>query len=420
MLVARAVNMTSNLLVISLLARRLTKDSFGLWSVLSSFVIFSGGFDLGLGQGLKNKLASLSATSSVETIKEERDYYFSVLYILFFVASCGILAGIVFCHFINWPYLLNIQDQKINAIIAPLMATIIAFLFINLPLSLNISGFLAYQESHLRGILDILQSLLLLLVISITTYLFSFPTIIISYYFSFTLSAIIATIFFLKRRKWSIIWLPIKYQINKVKPIFGISIHFWFLGLSAILIFATDPIIVSRVAGLAETGDFSVIQKLFTLLIAIHFTILTPLWSAYTQAAEGNDWKWIIKSLYNSIFITLALFSVGGLCIILIYKFIFKIWIGKDIENTRLVMAMAFWALMYSWINCFSVFLNGINKIRFQTYLIITSAILNIPISLMLGYRYGSIGVTIGSILSILPLAISNPIQTFKIIKNKV
>lgn len=419
MLLARGVGMLSSLLTVSLLTRTLTKDAFGLWSVIGSFVVFSGTFDLGLGQGLKNKLAALSVNSSVESLKNQKDYFFSTFYLLFLVAGIGVILTAFLSPSINWGYLFNIHDNYLNNNINSLMTIVISLLFFNLPLAINNSGFLAYQEAHWRGLLDILQSLSLLLSVFITLHYLHFQTIVITYYLTFNLLALISTFVFIQCRHWSFTWIPIKEQFDKVKPIIKTSLQFWFLGISATIVLSTDPIIASRVVGLAEAGDFSIVQRMFALLIAIHFTILMPLWSAYTLAAEKNEWDWIRKNLIRSVYFTLGLFLIGGSLIIIMHKLIFKIWIGREINNFPLVITMAIWALLLGWSSCFSVFINGFNRIKLQMLLSIFSAIINIPISLYLGHIYGVVGVSIGSIISILPSVISNPTQAFNILRFK-
>lgn len=418
MLVSRGIAVITNLLVVTLMARSLTKEAFGLWAVTGSIVLFSTSFDFGLGQGLKNKLAALSAISE-NNKNEQRDYFLSVFYFLLLIAVIVFLLCIIIIPFIQWNDMLNIHDPKLKNIVIALMITVFGSFMFNLPLSLSSSGFIAYQESHLRALFDIVQSIFLLIIVFVSVHFFSVMGIITSYYAVYVCVALLSTIVFFIRRGWKLILLPLSEQLRKVIPLAKISLQFWLLGLSSIVLLSADLIVVSRVAGLVEAGDYSLLQKMFALLIALHFTVLTPLWTAYTQAAETGDWIWIYRTLKRTVYLTVFLFVVGGFLIIVFHEPILYYWVGRKINYVPLVAAMALKTLIYSWINCYSVLLNSQNNIKIQTTLSVISALLIIPLSLNLGHNWGLIGVAIASIIVLLPVMVSNTIQVKIILKKR-
>jgi O-antigen/teichoic acid export membrane protein len=175
---------------------------------------------------------------------------------------------------------------------------------------------------------------------------------------------------------------------------------------------------VGKVAGLKDAGEYALVQKLFLLLNILHFAVLTPLWSAYTEATASKDMTWVKKMLGYSVVFSVLLFTVGSTALYLLGKPIIFLWTSKTLTNAPLFALMGLWVFIMGWVNCFSVYLNGIGKLSIQALLIVPAAIVYFPLSLYLGNRFGLTGICLASSLVWLPLAISNPIQALMSLKN--
>lgn len=418
MLGARGFALAASFLSIAVASRRLSPDAFGLWSILSSFAFFGATFDLGLGQGMRNRLATLAARPGDG--HEERNLFFAVLYALTGLTLVSLAVIVIIGRVLPWASWLGAQGSEL-ADIVPLVATIVAALFVlNIPLNLNGPGFLAYQEANRRSAVDVVQSAFLLVAVITLAGNTSFVSFIASYYILFDGVALLGLVFFIRSRGWSWPSIRLSSVVAMVRPLLVSSLRFWLLGVSALLIFTTDPIIAGRVLGLAEAGDFNVVQKLFTVLITVHFTVLTPLWSAYTRAAENDDWAWIDRALKRSLALTVLLVGLGALALVLLSRPILRFWVGREIDDISLVLALGVWASTFAIANCYSVLLNGLNQTRRQTILAVAGAIVNWPLSLWLGRRFGAQGIVEGTILVVLPAAISNYLQVRAILREKL
>src|SRR5690606_30100228 len=107
-----------------------------------------------------------------------------------------------------------------------------------------------------------------------------------------------------------------------------------------------------------------------------------------------------------------------GLLMIIFSKNIYYLWIGKEVDiSYSLSISVGFWVLINMWNSIFSQFLNGIGKLRIQLILGLLAAIINIPLSIVLGRSIGLIGVVIASIIVGLPGIIIYPLQYKKIIR---
>jgi Na+-driven multidrug efflux pump len=99
---------------------------------------------------------------------------------------------------------------------------------------------------------------------------------------------------------------------------------------------------------------------------------------------------------------------------------IYAIWIGDKVFIPITVSILVYlWMILNTWNNIYSNFLNGIGKIKLQFYLGISAAIINIPLSIILGKKIGIEGVLLANVFLGIIGAIIYPIQYKKLIKNK-
>lgn len=416
---ARVFGIVASLVSVGILTRTLGREEFGLWSVIGAFVGFAGNFDFGLGQGLKNKLAALAAREKRDPALEG-ELFFSVLAFLAVIAivSAVLIGGL--SVLVPWAQVLGVKNPALEGPAHAAVIAVVVLLLLNLPLNLNLAGFLAYQEAAKRSLFDVLQSTLLLLGVVFLAPSLSIQNFIAAYYVLFNLAALIALVVFVRQRGWSLPRLNLVRIWSTIKDLAGSSVQFWLLGVAAIALFTTDPIIAARVTGLGNAGDFSILQKLVVLLIGVHFTLLMPLWSAYTHAEEQGDWPWIRQSLKRSLVATALLFGLGGVLAVSFHGPVLRLWTGRPLENTQLVVALAVWAAIYAGINCLSILLNGIGQVQRQVVVILFCSIVHIPLSILLGRSNGVIGVVWGSVVSILPLIMSNTLEIVQIIRKRI
>ena len=116
-----------------------------------------------------------------------------------------------------------------------------------------------------------------------------------------------------------------------------------------------------------------------------------------------------------------VLFNCGsvGFLLTLSVETIIKFWIGDIIQPKRLLIyAMGVFVLVRLYGAIYMMFLNGIGKIKLQMVLYIFGAIINIPVSIYLVkyFNFGSAGIIIGTIISILANTLFLPLQSYKIL----
>jgi O-antigen/teichoic acid export membrane protein len=80
--------------------------------------------------------------------------------------------------------------------------------------------------------------------------------------------------------------------------------------------------------------------------------------------------------------------------------------------------AIVTYIIANAWCTIFSVFLNGVGKLKLQLYSSIIGALINIPLAIFLGKQIGIIGVVLSTLILAVGNAFWSPVQYKKIMNN--
>lgn len=409
---SKIIAISAQCVITAILSRTLSKEEFGLWAILGHFIIIMSMFDFGIGGGgLRNALAKYNITKDTEHLQKRA--YFS---------SFFLMTGIYTVLFFLWIFFVknhlnlffHIKESHLLEQLEWVSFFIFA-IFIKNSFSIYGTGFVSYQEHTLKAIIDSIEHVLLVCMVILVFFLKgTFSIFLISYYFLYLSIAIFGFIFFLKIRNWQ--WMNISIRdLREMIPLLRINGLFWVQNLVSLLLFSFSPFLISFFGNLELGGEYSLIYRFCCLFIGIHFAFLNPLWSAYTDAFYKQNFHWIETNFMKSLKLTGVFLGLGGIVIIFIYKPIIYLWTGKNLSFTTTVIASCLWMLLYGVINCFSVLLNAINKIRRQILFLLIGALLNIVIASLLGNLFGITGVVVAGIIALIPLLCSNIIEVFSI-----
>lgn len=149
--------------------------------------------------------------------------------------------------------------------------------------------------------------------------------------------------------------------------------------------------------------------------------VVTPFWSAYTDAHAKGDLVWIKKSI-NRLSQTWILIFAMVIVMLLASQDFYKFWVGNDLQIPILLsILMGIFAIISTWNNIFAAFLNGLGKIKLQIYYSLFGMIINIPLSVFFAksMNLGSSGVILATCICLSFGAILAPLQYYKLVNNK-
>lgn len=401
-IVSKILSVIAPLLIIPLTINYVNPTQYGIWLTISSIVGWMSILDLGLGNGLRNKLAEALAKND----KERANQYVSTSY-----CAISVIVFIVFVVFfflntylLDWSVILKVDAVYYKEL---RIVALILFTFFSLSLVFNLFATIltANQQIGYASMITGFGQLLSLLVIYILTKVSSGSLINLALYLSgvpcilmFLVS--IYGFYFTKYRYLR----PNFYNFKKTifAEIFGLGMEFFIIQLSFLIVFQLSNIILSRELGPLSVTQYEVTNRFFGLLTTMMLVIMSPFWSAFTEAYVCNDKKWMVRSMKKLELLWLV-FVFIGLLMLMISPLFFSIWLGNSVSiPLKLSLAILLYQLIQSLSTIYIYIINGIGFIRLQLLIYVGFAIIIWPLLTYSIRFYGIPGAALA--LSIVPL----------------
>jgi O-antigen/teichoic acid export membrane protein len=414
--IIKGLSIAISLVLVPLTINYVNPSRYGIWLTLSSMVAWFSFFDIGFGNGLRNKFAEALAKGQDELAR----IYVSTTYAILSIIIGTVLILFLFINrFLDWSKILNTTPEMVGEL-RILAGIVFVFFCLRFIFQLLATVLTANQEPAKASFFDFLGSFFSLIIIFILTKTTSGNLIYLGTALSFApvLVLAISSLWYYSRdyKKYAPSFKYVKFGF--ARNLMSLGIKFFIIQIAALVLFNTNNIIITQLFGPKEVTTFNVSFKLFSVITMIFFIIATPLWSAFTDAYVKSDFAWIKTTLskMRKIWYLLIIFSI---MILLASPLIYKLWV-KDLVKVpfALSMAMSSYVIVYIWQTIHVFLLNGIGKIKLQLYLVIFTGLINIPLAIFLGKKMGLVGITLTSTLLFIFMGIFFSIQTQKILNN--
>lgn len=415
--VAKALTVLAGLVTMPIVYNALDKYQFGVYATLTSIIAWIDLFDFGITQGLRNRLTEARADGDILRARK----YISTSYVLLFLISFVLF--VVYCccfKILNWQAILNAIDID-RQLLDDLAFLVFSSFLVRFVASVINKIYYAFQKAYLVDVTQLVGKivfLLILLVLSLTHGITLFNVALLQSAISAVVPIIAAVYFFLfSEKSYKPSFKLLDFGVTG--QIFGLGWQFFVISLALLIIHSGNNLLISQFVDPASVPSYSLSYQLFSYVLLAYTIIITPLWSAYTEAWRKGDISWIVKTMYRIKKIFL-LFVVGSAIVVLLTPVIFRLWIGEKADvPVVMAAAVAVMILLDMWIRIYDFFINGVGKIRVQMIVNILMACLNIPLAYIFAVvcNMGAIGVVLASIISYGVSAVVSPIQAYMILK---
>lgn len=380
------VNILSGLLLVPVSLEILGQEQYGVWLTIASLMMWLDFFDVGIGNGLRNKLGIAIANQENALARK----YVSTTYAsVFFISIFIFLLAVLLSGSVSWGRLLNTTAASPNEL-SFLFLFLIGFFSLKLLLRLITSILFAFQMSAWCDFINTagkLTNLLLLILLSKigTTGLVSVGLV---FGFSSVVFHLIFSLFFFKG-KFAFISPSFKHvDFSLLKSLMGLGGKFFILQLSVVLLYSSNNFIISHLFSPAEVAPYYVSQSYFGVITMFFTIIVQPFWSASTDAMARQDQLWIRRAVQKLLLIWVVILT--GICImVLLSSTVYKIWLkGELIVPIKLTLWMAIFTAVQTLSAVFVNFINGSGKIFVQMVYSIVGAFVNILCSFLLVRKF--------------------------------
>ena len=393
----KGLSLLISLAYVPLLLHSLDSINYGIWLTLTSLVGWLAMFDVGLGHGLRNKLSEALAQGDTHTGK----IYVSTAYVGIFFAITIFL--VIFCvisnNLLSWDEILKSPASSRQEL--TLLANIVFISFgANFILGLINSIFFALQLPALSSLLTTLGQLFSFLFVYILTKFYHINSLLV---LGTTISIIpicvlfIATLFFFHTKKYRDISPSLVcFRIAKLRDILSLGVKFFLIQIITIILYQVNNLLITQMIGNEAVVEYNIAFKYMNILVMGYAIIVTPLWSATTEAYTKGDFLWIKKTVKKINRIGLIIIGIG-LVMLLLSQLIYDIWLGDasvnvSFSSTFILYIYVIFKIMYS---NYGYILNGIGKLNLQILITAILAISYIPLASLFGTIFGLNGILI-------------------------
>lgn len=395
--------------------------TLGIWYTILSVLNWVLMFDLGLGNGLRNKLPGCMIERNEEKSKE---------YIASTYAGTGVVViawaiiGFFAIKIVNWNSFLNITTQDVGEYA---LRTSIAITFCGVMLQFvlkTITSILyAIQKSAFVNFLSLITSILTLTMVSIIPSAGTEENLIhmaMVNAFAANIPFLIATVIVFRTELKE--YVPgIKHvSIARIKEVLNIGIVLLWLTLVMMVISSTNELLITKLTNSANVVEFQVYYKIFNTISSIFALALAPIWSAVTKAYVEKEYKWINKLYHRLLFMAFGVF-VCELIVVPFMQFLVNIWLGKGYitVNYGIAIIFVFSSSIFFLHNVNTSVANGMSFFKVQMIWMTFAAIVDIPMAWLFVSIIGSwVGIIIANILALLPFEIIEIFAFKKMINN--
>jgi len=357
-----------SLMYVPLMLTYLSPAQFGLWVAITSVINWLRLFDVGIGNGLRFHLASSLAVSNMDKAKELVSTTYAIIGSIFVAVW---LLFLVVNPLINWQSLLNSDLISSSEYMKIMMIAITAIVFTFI-LDLVKILYAAHGDTATGNFLQLLSSTLSLIgiyLLSVFTLKGQLDLAVAVVALSPLVVYIIATLYTFKKK-----YAAIRPSLNFVKfknskDLFNLSAKFFVVQITATIIFASLPFIITRFYGPESVAQYHVANSIFNLPIMVIGLFTAPLTPFVTREYAKENLSWVRGSLKKALLLS-AIVSLGTVLLVILSPYIYKLWLGDKIDIPfKLSVFIGIYTIINIMVNPLSSFMNAIGKIDILLWL---------------------------------------------------
>lgn len=412
-LVYKPISMVLSYLYIPIVLAYLGDEKYGVWATVLSVLSWITLFDIGIGNGLRNKLAeNFKDYDSIRT----RKYVSSAYIMLTAIVSLLMIITVVLFSFINWDSFFKVGTGFDDNLKVVMIISVIC-MCMSFVMSICKSIYMALQKNHITNLMGLVQQILMLTsVVVLAKYTrASLVFVAIAYGIS---NLIVELLFTLKLFKANSDFVPnIKYfSRDEAKATTGLGIQFFIIQIASMVLYATDNIIITQICGPAEVTPYTTANKLFSMITAVFSIVIAPYWSAITVRKADGDLAGIKKAIKKMLCLW-GIAVVGSIMLGILFRPIVRVWLHRDMAfQNGLIPLMAIYAIIYTWNAVYSQVGNGLSLMKISVVIAVIQSIVNVIASILFGaiLEMNSVGVLLGTVVAMLISSIVMPIYIKK------
>lgn len=360
--IVKGLGVLIGLIAVPLTIRYVSISDFGIWMTITSLASWFSLVDVSFGNGLRNSLVGFFNTGDQRTARQ----YVSTIYMLSGVVALGLILVVIYInYYANWSEIFNIQTDNPAQINTVITYTLVGFSIQLLLKPINAILLAAQRAAYVGWIMLAINALTLLCLFGATK--LTSPSLMTMAHI-YTLAPLVVfgliSIYLFSRTYAGIAPQFSAVRRSLSRELFSSGGQFFVLQLISVLVFTSGGLFISYFLGSDRVGPYSIASKYFGVTTMLHGIVITPYWSAFTDAYTRNDKPWIVRTMTQ-------LNRVSGLMVLLVVLLllvarpVLNAWVGPQIDiPTDILVWMALYSVSFIFLSNYNSFVNGVGKIK--------------------------------------------------------
>jgi O-antigen/teichoic acid export membrane protein len=355
---------------------------------ITSFVLFLGFADMGIGNGLTARIAEAHGADDPERIPTLVSGAFYFLLPL----SIVLLAVFVWViHSVDLRALYGIRSSLAGQEAGAATLFLLACTFISMPLSIVLRVETGFQQGFVADMWNAAGSLLgLIAVIAVIHRGGGLPAMVLAMAgFPQLVTACnwIAQFFFIRptlRPRLHLFRSRVALQLLAVGALFFVQQCF------GLIYYLSDNLVIARTMGATEVARYAVLQRLFSIGLVTQY-LVTPLWPAVGEALARGDFAWASRTARRAIVVTLFMGALCATVLLLASRYLVTRWSGIDPGPIDLFrVGFAVWVILVGYIATMNALLNQERMMRRHVFIFGVASLASLAIKIGFA-RHGSL-----------------------------
>ena len=387
-ILAKVIVLVTTIVSVPLTFRYLGAERYGLWMTITSFVLFLGFADFGVGNGLAAGIAQANGRDDRDLARRQVSCGFFLL--LFLAGALCLLLAAVF-PFIPWHSFYGTRTALASRESGPATAVLIVCTALSMPLGTVLRVQIGYQQGYLGDLWNAGGNALALAGILLATRLGGgLPLLVLAVAGAPVLITTVNWLVeFLRVRPWlrprlALFDMGTAFNLAAVGGLFFVQQCF------GLIYYVSDNLVIARTMGAAEVARYAVLQRIFSIgLVAQYFMV--PLWPAIGEALARRDFTWARTIIRRAIAISLSLGLLCAACLLAASRLLMKRWAGIDVGGVdSLRLGFAVWVVLVGYVAAMNAVLNQPATMRRHLVLYGGAALASLALKIAFA-RHGSL-----------------------------
>jgi len=413
MIFIKGGNILIGLLLVPLTLNYVNSETYGIWLALSSMVAWFAFFDIGINNGLKNRLTEALAHDDIPLAQKYVSTTYAFLAMIFIPLMVIML---IVAPLMDWFSILSLSQGVVEGLLAS-VCIIIVYFCLNFILSTVNIVMLADQRPAAESFRTFIQQLLSLAVIFVLTKTTQGSLLHLCLALCLCPLAVVTLFnFTLFRGRYK----SIRPQVNQVDfslapDLFKLGVQFFIIQIAFVIQYQMTNYLIIHYFGATEVTEYNIAYKYFNVPYMLWVTMITPLWAAVTDAVAKQELHWV-KGAIKKYLILLLIFVAGSLAMLALSAPLYELWVG---DRVNVPFEISLWVMIFNMAMMFGTIfvnvLNGAGILKVQTIASMISPLLFLVLCfLFMRMGWGVKSILVASVIANFNGLVLAPVQCIK------